>query len=83
MMGLLLHRINQSVPSAQARTTWSQFSLVLSVGFLVFTFISAPIANQNVVLIIWIGAVLAVLHLIFQLMARRDFNMRISQQPTN
>jgi len=32
MMGLLLHRINQSVPSAQARTTWSQFSLVLSVG---------------------------------------------------
>jgi hypothetical protein len=55
----------------------------LSVGFLVFTFISAPIANKNVDLIIWIGAVLAVLHLIFQLMARRDFNMRISQQPTN
>jgi predicted MFS family arabinose efflux permease len=83
MMGLLLHRINQSVPSAVARTTWSQFSLILSVGFLVFTFISAPIANKNVDLIIWIGAVLAVLHLIFQLMARRDFNMRISQQPTN
>jgi len=83
MMGLLLHRINQSVPSAVARTTWSQFSLILSVGFLVFTFISAPIANKNVDLIIWIGAVLAVLHLVFQLMARRDFNMRISQQPTN
>lgn len=83
MMGLLLHRINQSVPSAQARTTWSQFSLVLSVGFLAFTFISAPIANQNVSLIIWIGVVLAALHLVLQLLARRDFKMRVFQQPTS
>ena len=82
MMGLLLHRINQSVPSAQARTTWSQFSLVLSLGFLAFTFISAPIANQNVSLIIWIGVVLAALHLVLQLLARRDFEVRVSQQPT-
>jgi len=79
MMGLLLHRINQSVPAAQARTAWSQFSLVLSIGFLVFTFISAPIANQNVTLIIWIGVVLAGLHLLLQLLARRDFQMRLSQ----
>lgn len=83
MMGLLLHRINQSVPSAQARTTWSQFSLVLSVGFLVFTFISAPIANHNVTLIIWIGVALAGLHLIFQLLARRDFQVSISKQPAS
>lgn len=80
MMGLLLHRINLSVPAAQARTAWSKFSLVLSVGFLVFTFISAPIANQNVTLIIWIGVVLAGLHLVLQLLARRDFQMRLSQQ---
>ncbi|MBM5792658.1 MAG: YbfB/YjiJ family MFS transporter [Cyanobacteria bacterium M_surface_7_m2_037] len=79
MMGLLLHRINQSVPAAQARTAWSQFSLVLSIGFLAFTFISAPIANQNVTLIIWIGVVLAGLHLVLQLLARRDFQMRLSQ----
>lgn len=83
MMGLLLHRINQSVPAAQARTAWSQFSLVLSIGFLVFTFISAPIANQNVALIIWIGVVLAGLHLVLQLLARRDFQMRLSQQASS
>lgn len=82
MMGLLLHRINQSVPSDQARTTWSQFSLILSIGFLVFTFISSPIANQNVTLIIWIGVVLAALHLVLQLLARRDFQMRVSTQHT-
>lgn len=80
MMGLLLHRINQSVPASQSRTTWSQFSLVLSIGFLVFTFISAPIANQNVALIIWIGVVLAGIHLVLQLLARRDFRVRLSQQ---
>ena len=83
MMGLLLDRINQSVPAAQARTAWSQFSLVLSIGFLVFTFISAPIANQNVALIIWIGVVLAGLHLVLQLLARRDFQMRLSQQASS
>lgn len=72
-MGLLLQRINESVPQERSRRVWSQFSLTLSVGFLVFTFISAPIADHNVHLIIWLGAGLATVHLALQLMARRAF----------
>ena len=74
MMGLLLHRINQSVLQEQSRMVWSRFSLILSVGFLVFTFISSPIAEQHVALIIWIGVVLAAVHLFLQLLARQTFH---------
>ncbi|MFY8149778.1 MAG: YbfB/YjiJ family MFS transporter [Prochlorococcaceae cyanobacterium] len=78
MMGLLLHRINQSVHQDLSRLIWSQFSLILSIGFLVFTFISAPIANSHVVLIIWIGVVLASMHLALQLMAKRSFAAQVA-----
>ena len=74
MMGLLLHRINQSVLQEQSRMVWSRFSLILSVGFLVFTFISSPIAEQHVALIIWIGVVLAAVHLFLQVLARQTFH---------
>lgn len=80
-MGLLLQRINESVPQERSRRVWSQFSLTLSVGFLVFTFISAPIANQNVLLIIRLGAGLATVHLALQLMARRAFATAKPQTP--
>ena len=79
MMGLLLHRINQSVPPEQSRIVWSNFSLILSIGFLSFTFISAPIADQHVVVIIWLGVALAAAHLFFQLLAKRSFAIRASQ----
>lgn len=79
MMGLLLHRINQSVPQEQSRVVWSNFSLILSIGFLAFTFISAPIADQHVVLIIWLGVALAAMHLFLQLLSKREFAVRASQ----
>lgn len=83
MMGLLLHRINQSVPPDQSRLVWSQFSLILSIGFLAFTFISAPIADQHVIVIIWIGVALAATHLALQLMSRHAFSVSLSKQQTH
>ena len=78
MMGLLLHRINQSVAEQYARTTWSQFSLILSLGFLGFSFISAAIADTNVNGIIWSGSILAIAHLAFQILAKRRFEREYS-----
>lgn len=75
MMGLLLHRINISVPAEDARKTWSQFSLILSIGFLLFSFISSALAGVNVSLIIWSGALLALLHLGLQVQAKRALAM--------
>ena len=83
MMGLLLHRINQSVPQDQSRLVWSQFSLILSIGFLSFTFISAPIADQHVITIIWIGVGLAAAHLALQLMSKHAFAVSLSKQQTH
>lgn len=79
MMGLLLHRINQSVAEDQSRKVWSQFSLILSVGFLAFTLISSPLANQDVSLIIWSGALLGSIHLALQVLAKRAFYVSSSR----
>ena len=73
MMGLLLHRINQSVIPEQSRMVWSQFSLILSIGFLICIMASSSVANNHVVLIIWLGALLAASHLVFQMLAKNAF----------
>ena len=75
MMGLLLHRINLSVPQELSRLIWSNISLILSIGFLSFTFISAPFANQDVELVIWVGVALAGIHLALQRMSKRAFSV--------
>ena len=80
MMGLLLHRINLSVPQELSRLIWSNFSLILSIGFLAFTLLSAPFANQQVMAVIWIGVALAAIHLSLQILAKQSFRVSMSQQ---
>ncbi len=76
MISLLLDRINQSSEEQHTRVTWSRFSIILSLGFTISITCLSPIANNNVVTIIWIGLWLTFIHLSCQAMSRYLFSMR-------
>ena len=76
MISLLLDRINQSSEAQHARVTWSRFSIILSLGFTISISCLSPISNNNVVMIIWIGLWLTLIHLSCQAMSRYLFSLR-------
>ena len=76
MISLLLDRINQSSEEQHTRVTWSRFSIILSLGFTISITCLSPIANNNVVTIIWIGLLLTFVHLSCQVMSRYLFSLR-------
>ena len=76
MISLLLDRINQSSEAQHARVTWSRFSIILSLGFTISISCLSPISNNNVVMIVWIGLWLTLIHLSCQAMSRYLFSLR-------
>ncbi len=76
MISLLLDRINQSSEEQHTRVTWSRFSIILSLGFTISITCLSPIANNNVVTIIWIGLLLTFVHLSCQAVSRNLFSLR-------
>ena len=76
MISLLLDRINQSSEAQHARVTWSRFSIILSLGFTISITCLSPISNNNVVMIVWIGLWLTLIHLSCQAMSRYLFSLR-------
>ena len=76
MISLLLDRINQSSEAQHARVTWSRFSIILSLGFTISITCLSPIADNNVLIIIWIGLWLAFIHLAFQALSRYLFSIK-------
>jgi hypothetical protein len=76
MISLLLDRINQSSEAQHARVTWSRFSIILSLGFTVSITCLSPIADNNVLIIIWIGLWLTFIHLAFQALSRYLFSIK-------
>ena len=61
-IGLLVARIGEVVGPDMARKTWAIFSFVLSIGFIIVTFVSGFISQFSVQSIFHLGLALVVIH---------------------
>ena len=78
MFSLLLDRINQLSEAQHARTTWSQFSIILRIEFTIGITNLYPIADNNVITIIWIDLWLAFMYLCCHAVSRHLFSVQVN-----
>ena len=65
-IGLLVARLGEVLGPVLARKGWAIFSFVLSIGFIIVTFISGYLAQVSVPLIFYFGLALVVIHAILE-----------------
>lgn len=65
-IGLLVARLGEVLGPVLARKGWAIFSFVLSIGFIIVTFVSGYLAQISVPLIFYFGLALVVIHAILE-----------------
>jgi len=73
MIGLIVARLGEIVGPVQARKYWAIFSLILSIGYISYTFTSAWIATFSIPSIFSIGLGLTIVHFAFMFITARAF----------